>query len=286
VARRLPLLPVVRGLGVRIRTFRCDELARTYLMELKLSSCVRALGCISLISIAISCGDDTSNILTLGPSSANGHTFTLTNVRGGRTQGGGYIYDLRYSVRNDSNQLTSYSLRDFAVFGPADETLPGFTSQDLGRSFEVSAHSSATGFLSLFGSDASQPYAERLRARIEYQSGGKRGVLDDEDIVLHGPQTARLHDFSMSPPGYETIPPSTPPVPLGQTVTVRWNVEGASLVILESSLPMTSSGGQRFREQVEPVGSRTFTTQRTGVAFADLDVDRGLIRRSLLINVQ
>jgi hypothetical protein len=254
-------------------------------MQLKLS--FRALGCISLISIAVSCGDDTSDILTLGPSSDNGHTFTLTNVRGGRTQGCGYIYDLRYSVRNDSNQLTSYSLRDFAVFGPAGETLPGFTSQDLGRSLEVSAHSSATGFWSLFGGDASQPYAERLRARMEYKSaGGKRGVLDDEDIVLHGPQTARLHDFSMSPSGYETIPPSAPPVPQGQPVTVRWNVEGASLVILESSLPMTSAGGQRFREQVEPVGSRTFTTQRTGVAFADLDVDRGLIRRTLLINVQ
>lgn len=256
-------------------------------MQSKRPSPVSVLGCITLLAITISCGGDDGDRLALGPSSANGHTFALTDVQGSRTQRGGYLYALRFSVRNDSNQLTSYSLGDFAVFGPSGETFSGFAELTPGRSIEVSAHSSATGLLYVVGDDASQPYAARLRARMEYRTaGGKRGVLDDEDIVLHGSQTARLHEFSMSPPGGEPTAVPAPSTALGQSVTVRWNVQGASVVILETSLPMPPSGGQRYREQVEPVGSRTFTTQRTGVAFVDLDVDRGAIRRSLHINVQ
>jgi hypothetical protein len=104
--------------------------------------------------------------------------------------------------------------------------------------------------------------------------------------VAHDPQSARLHDFAMTPPGYEASATDFGPgAVLGQPVRVRWNVEGASLVVLESSLPWGPAHDHAFKEEVEPVGSRTFVTRRTGVACATLDIDRGNIRTMLLIGV-
>jgi hypothetical protein len=239
-----------------------------------------------LIALAVSCGGS-EDAGELGPSSVDGHSFTVSKIEGNRwAQTGNYLYDVWYTVRNDSSVDTSYSLRDFVVYGPAGDTMTGYTSFDVGRAVSVPAHGTWSRFVSITGSDPGQPWAEKLRVRMNFFSTKDDGVLAGEGAVVHGPQSARLHDFSMTPPGSEPGSAQTLTIPVGSQVTVRWNVENATIVTLESSLGMPPFGGQRFSEQVEPLGSRTFTTQRTGVAWADLDADRGLIHKSLVINVQ
>jgi hypothetical protein len=212
----------------------------------------------------------------------------MLNIEGNRwAQSGNYLYSVDYNVANASGASATYSLLDFTLSGPAGETLPGYSSIDVGRPVAIAAAAERNSTTLLSGVDPGHPYAERVRLRITYQAqNGHQGVLTGEDIVLHGPQSARLHDFSMSPPGYEPGAALTSGVRLGEPVTVRWNVEGAKLVVLESSLEMTASGGGGFKEAVEALGSRTFITGRDGVASATLDIDRGAIRRLLLIGVR
>ena len=242
--------------------------------------------CVPMIALTVSCGGSEGSS-ELGPSTVHGHTFTVSKIEGKRwAQTGNYLYDVSYTIRNDSNVETSYRLRDFVVYGPAGDIMPGYTSFDVGRAVSVPAHGMWSRFVSITGSDPGQPWAEKLRVRMNFDSTRDDGVLAGEGAVAHGPQSARLYDFSMTPPGSEPGSVATLTIAVGSQVTVRWNVESATIVTLESSLGMPSFGGQRFSEQVEPEGSRTFTTQRTGVAWADLDADRGLIHKTLVINVQ
>lgn len=244
---------------------------------------------LALSLLMAGCGESSANSST-GPSSVGGHTFELTNAEGKRwAQSGNYLYDISYRLTNGSGGATTYSLRDYTVLGPAGETLSGYTA--IPPAGPVTLEPNATirsGSFSLNGGNPGHPYAERVRIRMNFRtSNGTNGILGDEEVVLHGPQTARLHDFSMSPPG---MPPesvgNTSRVTLGEPVIVRWNVEGASIVVLESTIPIPPGGGPRFAEEVEHVGSRTFTTLREGLQSATLDVDRGRIRILLLIGVQ
>lgn len=246
---------------------------------------MRAAASIALACLVTSCGGE-DNPASVGPSSA-GHTLNVIQVEGKRwAQSGNYLYSIRYSLRNDSDEPATYSLLDFVLLGPSGETLTGYTSIDIGRTVSLDARRAIEVSTLLNGTDPGHPYAERLQVRVSFRAqNGKQGVLADEDAVLHGPQTARLHDFSMSPPGAEAGS-AIPSVQLGEPVTVRWNVEGASLVVLESTLPMPPSGGRLFGEEVEHLGSRTFTTLREGLASATLVIDRGQIRKQLLIGVR
>ena len=244
----------------------------------------------ALLSVGTTSCAESDNPASVAPSSVSGLTLQLLNVQGNRwAQSGAYLYNVHYSITNATEAPATYSLSTFSVFGPGGETLTGYSSIDMGQARTVQARSTGTGSLLLNGNETtvSQPFAERVRVRMNFSDGGRNGVLGDEDIVLHGPQTARLHDFSMTPPGDEAgathVGEGTI---LGQPVTVRWNVEGASLVVLESSLPWAPVNGQAFREEVEHVGSRTFITLREGVAYATLDIDRGRIRKSLMIGVR
>jgi hypothetical protein len=71
-----------------------------------------------------------------------------------------YLYNIGYRITNSTNAPVTYSLSDFTVFGPAGETMAGYSSFDRGRPITVPANASSNGSTLLNGTSAGHPYAD------------------------------------------------------------------------------------------------------------------------------
>jgi hypothetical protein len=247
------------------------------------SSHRRLRGALALLLCVVgtsSCGDGSSGTpVAPAPIGSTPLPFTVEvfKVEAGRWSGtGGYIYDVLYRVHNASREAATYRIAGFTLIGPQGETLGGRLRRTSEAQTAAASTYSPWTDLGIDDDDASHPFAEYLRLTVVYQlPGGVSGEHTAQDVVLHGPQTARIHDFSLSPLE----------VKIGDPVTVRWNIQSARQVVLETSIP-TAPGEVGWGEEVELVGSRTFIARRDGVALATLTLDRGAFTRTVRVLIR
>lgn len=192
---------------------------------------------------------------------------------------GAYIYDVKYRFHNQLTETVTATVAEAALMGPDGEPLAGTINPGLSRRTITVGPQLYSAYydLTVDDDDASHPYAEHLRLTASYQVGSGSGTADAVAPVLHGPQNARLLEF--------TVEPSTPRV--GDTITVRWNVQSARRVFLRTPISWDPNRPEtlasNFDQQVEPVGSRSFLVRRSGLTFVTIDADFGLISKSITL---
>jgi hypothetical protein len=193
--------------------------------------------------------------------------WTVSVLRWAST--GAYDYTVNYRFHNTLAQPSTVTITDAVLLGPGDETLGGSIHSALMPVPETVGAGLYNMYrdLTVDDTDVSHPYAEKLRLRVSYQAGGVTGTAEAVAPVLHGPQTARLLDFSLS----------TQQPRVGESITVSWETRSARRVILQGTNQIN------FNQEVEPVGSRTFIVQRAGLQYFNLDVDYGQIYRTLSV---
>jgi hypothetical protein len=217
---------------------------------------------------------------TRGAQQPTGINLEIWSVEVNRwAQTGAYDYNVTYRVQNLLRDPVTVSVSGAELFGPDGEALGGLVN----RFSSPAAVTIAPGEWSRYDDetvddlDASHPYAEQLRLSVSYQVGSTRRTVTATAPVLHGPQTARLLDFSVSP-----LDPL-----VGDTITVRWNVQSARRVKLQTPISWDSNKPDTFQfnvdQEVEPVGARTLVVRRTGLVFVTLEADT-VIRRSIQVS--
>jgi hypothetical protein len=184
---------------------------------------------------------------------------------------GAYIYDVRYGVTNSVGRRLTYQVSSYSVRGPDGAPFAVTARSDYLEPKTLEPTLSGTQWLTVDDVNAANPFGERLRLTVSFRfDNGSSGTVTAEDIILHGPQTARVHEFTVSPKE----------VPVGGQVTVRWRVESASRVQLESTI------GSSYNEFVEEQGTRTFTATRAGAASVILRLDNGAFVRFESVSVR
>jgi hypothetical protein len=185
---------------------------------------------------------------------------------------GAYLYDVRYRFQNIGTQSMTGGVTGLVL--TADD------AQLLGGTFRSGSPPAALavpplGFsewntFTIIDTDISHPFADRLHLTVDYQVAGSSTASAGVDArVLHGPQTARVFSF--------TVTPANPTV--GGSVTVSWHVESAIQVFLDTTLPRNPAANQgTFAAVVEPIGSRTFVVNVAGAHVTYLRLDRDAFR--------
>ena len=171
-----------------------------------------------------------------------------------------YYYDFSYRFHNTFTQPVTVTISNVDLEGP-DGTSLGGTISGIHPTGPVTVPAGLySEYRPLIVDDPNigHPFADTLHMEVSYQPpGGAAGTASIDARVLHGPQTAIIHDFSFSP-----LKPR-----VGETVTVRWNVEFARRVVLEAPMLRIRS------EEVETIGSRAFGTSSAGTYLNLLKVD-------------
>jgi len=196
---------------------------------------------------------------------------------------GSYDYTVTYRFHNTFSQPMTVAVADATLLGPNGETLGGTVPAVLMPAPETVGAGLYSVYrnLTVDDDDVTHPFAEKVRLRVShYPAGGVIRTAEGIGQVLHGPQTARLMNFELS---------TDNPI-IGQPITVRWNVQSArqvglrTPVLYEPNEPGTR--GLNFDEAVESVGARTFVVKRQGQVWFELNVDNGLIVRTLTVYSQ
>src|SRR5215470_14268160 len=187
---------------------------------------------------------------------------------------GAYDYSVTYRVHNTFNQSVVVSIAEAALIGPNGEPLGGHPPLGVAPQSVSPGIYSDYRSVDVWDEDVSHPFAEKLRFRMSYTQAGVASDAETVAPVLHGPQTGRLMDFSVSP--------QVPVV--GQLMTVQWNVQSAQRVSLSWFLGEVGTPWAVQNDKVvEPVGSRTVPMGSEGRAWFTLDVDNGLINRRVTV---
>jgi hypothetical protein len=228
-----------------------------------------------LLSALVACDRSTST----SPSGSSSLVVDIWSVRTGRwASSGSYFYEPTYRFENQHNEPVTVTITGAALIGPNGESLGGVIAAIRMPPPVTVGPMSSTEYktLTVDDNDASHPFADQLQLRVSYSLGASQRTAAGNGTVLHGPQTARVLDFTVSPPNPN----------VGDTITVRWNVQSARQVILRTPIswdPNQSATRQfNFEQEVEHVGSRDFLVRRSGLTYVDLDAD-GIFRSVTLV---